>query len=296
RIMNLPDISGIKTIELLKAAQNISERYRSGKFYIANETEALAYALTRMPATYGAVHNALEYALEFYDGTVKTLLDVGAGTGAATMAADSLLELDEITCIEREELMFNLGKKLFENANWVKQDLNTATLPKADLVIASYVLVENNANLVDKLWNAANEILLIVEPGTPNCCAQLKELRRNLIQKGADILAPCPHVEDCENDWCHFTCRIARSKIHKLLKGGDAPYEDEKFSYLALSKNNNRRTNARILRHPIIDTGYVKLNVCTKNGIEDITVTKKNGELYKQARKAKCGDSFNFSV
>ena len=94
------------------------------------------------------------------------------------------------------------------------------------------------------------------------------------------------------NDWCHFSTRVARSKLHKVLKGGDAPYEDEKYSYIAFSKSPCNRCKNRILRHPQIISGHITLEVCSKDGLNTIKVTKKDKELFKVARKAKVGDEF----
>ena len=95
------------------------------------------------------------------------------------------------------------------------------------------------------------------------------------------------------DDWCHFTCRVARSRLHKLLKGGEAPYEDEKFAFLAVAKQPVRQAQARVLRHPVKGPGHITLQLCTAEGLQSRTVTKKDGPLYKKAGKAACGDSFD---
>ena len=296
--------------QLKNAAEEISRRYRQetgrGKTLLRGDVEAAAYALARMPATFGAVAAALEYTLEATDFAPKTLLDVGAGTGAACWAADALLPLEQVTCLEREAAMRQLGQELMregsetlQEAEWLAADLTAdAPLPKAELVVASYVVGELSSEtrwaVLQKLWEAAEGMLLIIEPGTPAAFAQIEEMRRKLVQRGAHIAAPCPHEQPCrlmEQDWCHFTCRVPRSRLHKLLKGGDAPYEDEKFSYLALTKFAVCHDKARILRHPQIAKGQIGLTLCGINENQSIFVKKKDGALFKIARKAKCGDA-----
>ena len=76
----------------LKAcAQQISERYRTesgrGKRLLTTYDEAAAYALVRMPATYGAVEAALSWSMQCCDLELRNLLDCGAGSGAASWAA-----------------------------------------------------------------------------------------------------------------------------------------------------------------------------------------------------------------
>ena len=95
------------------------------------------------------------------------------------------------------------------------------------------------------------------------------------------------------DDWCHFRVRVARSRLHKRLKGGDAPFEDEKFCYLAVAKPGVavRPAGARILRHPAKQAGFVELAVCTAAGTREVRrVTKKQGAAFRAARKADAGD------
>src|ERR1043166_10274342 len=68
----------------------ISKNYRDGggSGTIRSETDALAYALARMPATYAAVTAGLNALCEARpEFAPKTLLDIGAGPGTASWAA-----------------------------------------------------------------------------------------------------------------------------------------------------------------------------------------------------------------
>ncbi|MBQ1237452.1 MAG: rRNA methyltransferase [Oscillospiraceae bacterium] len=301
------------TAELAKEAAAISRRYRdevgAGKRLVTTDLSALTYAIMRMPATFGAVSSALGYTLALSDFEPSTLLDVGAGTGAAAFAADEALFLQEVTCLEREKAMAKLGQEwmksgsdALENARWIDGDITAdAALPKAQLVTAAYVLGElseaDRQAAALRLWDACEGILLLVEPGTPAASAQLKTLRGLLLDAGAHLIAPCPHQKDCplgKDDWCHFTCRVSRSRLHKQVKGGDAPYEDEKFSYLAVSRFPTQKAAARVLRHPRIESGNITLQLCTDEGIVTRKVTKKEGAAFKAARKADCGDVYPY--
>ena len=92
-------------------------------------------------------------------------------------------------------------------------------------------------------------------------------------------------------DWCHFTVRVQRTKLHKQLKGGDAPYEDEKFCFLALTKEPPKAAcAARVLRHPQIGPGRIVLTLCENGGVQNRVVTKKD-PLWKRARKIGAGDA-----
>ncbi|WP_426348332.1 small ribosomal subunit Rsm22 family protein [Alloiococcus sp. CFN-8] len=296
---------------LIKTSENITKKYRNesgrGKRLIVDDQEALVYSIVRMPATYSSISSVLKYVFEYNAYDIKTVLDVGAGTGAATWAImEAIDDVEMVTCIEREEAMIKLGKALMEEeefynrVSWINSDACNMNLSENyDLIIASYALNEltesDRERVVNNLWNHANKLLVIIEPGTPVGFSHIKIIRNNILKEVGNIIAPCPHSKACpmeEDNWCHFSCRVSRTKLHKLLKGGDVPYEDEKYSYVAFSKESSGLCDSRILRHPIIETGRVTLELCTDSGLESKTVTKKQKELYKAARKSKWGDSF----
>ena len=143
--------------------------------------------------------------------------------------------------------MRRLGQELMDNscdapgnAVWKAGDIGSTELPERDIVISSYVLNEmspkQRAEAAVRLWEKTAELLLVIEPGTPAGFSGLMEIRSLLLSKGAFVAAPCVSCGDCplpENDWCHFTVRVQRSRLHKLIKEADVPYEDEKFSYMA---------------------------------------------------------------
>ncbi len=294
---------------LAERAQALSETYRANHRQdriVTQRDQALAYAAARMPATYGAIYHALEESLRYCPGPLVTLTDVGAGTGAASWAADALLDLEAITCLEREDAMRQVGTALMRNgsaalrrATWRPFDLRLESLPQADLVIAAYILNElpetEQIAALERLWQATRGILLIVEPGTPVATVSLQRMRSHLLQQGAHLAAPCPHADACPvlpPDWCHFACRVSRSRVHRLAKGGDAPYEDEKFSYMVFSRWEAPRVQTRVLRHPQVHPGFVGLTLCEADGIHTRTVSKKEGPLFKAARKARAGEAF----
>ena len=303
------EIEKIELKKLKQSAQDISEKYRDKSLnkmstrLITSKEDAVAYAVSRMPATYGAVYSALEHSLEMMPNErITSLLDVGAGTGTATWAVNELLDVESNICVENEDYMLNLGKILMknviDNVQWIKKNIITDNIEqKADLVISSYVLneikTENRNQILEKLWNSARKLLLIIEPGTPEGYNQIKEIRDYFIKKGANIVAPCAHEKECKiskDDWCAFSCRVSRTKVHKMLKEGDAPYEDEKFSYIAISKTKTEKVN-RILRNPKIENGRITLKLCTTEGnIEEKTITKKEKERFKTAKKLNNGD------
>jgi len=83
-------LQGLSRVDAASRAALISKTYRDGggSGAIRSETDALAYALSRMPATYAAVTASLNAVREITPGLAPaSMLDVGAGPGTATWAA-----------------------------------------------------------------------------------------------------------------------------------------------------------------------------------------------------------------
>lgn len=177
-------INSNKVKELIQNTKNLSEKYRNesgnSKRLLTTSKEATAYSLFRMPATYGAVYRALEHTFNLIEDEIHTMLDVGAGTGAASWAASELLGINNIICLEREKAMLELGSNLvkcsslegLKKSKWLQRDLVKDNIEeKAELVIASYVLNEmkkdERMKVLKKLWNSTEKVLVIIEPGTP---------------------------------------------------------------------------------------------------------------------------------
>lgn len=293
-----------KDIKCIKAAAlRLSENYRREAHISASEkNELLAYCVMRMPATFGAVSRALELALEEFGEAdeISSVLDAGAGTGAAAAAAEIITGCADITCLERSRNMLELGRMFAPNLKWREYDLTNGINEQADLVICSYCLNELpeacRKPVTVSLAKAANKLLVITEPGTPKSFEELKRTREELIGLGMKIIAPCPTNNACplpEDDWCHFTARIARSKLHKQLKGGEVPYEDEKFCFLAAAweTDEHKPGISRIIRHPIIEPGKITLRLCSEDGVYDKIVTRSSPQ-FKKARKSNAGDGW----
>ena len=300
-------LSKNKAKEIIENAKIISNRYRNndgkGKRLLTEKSEAISYAISRMPATYVAVYSAVGQTIENYEENLQTLFDIGAGTGAATWAVTDLIEITDIKCFERESNMINIGKKLMNNTElskvkWKQFDiLQDNITERADIVITSYMINELPENEKDvaikKLWNATNKLLIIIEPGTPAGFKNVLKVREELLKDGGYIVAPCTHQGECQiskDDWCAFYARVFRNAIHRQSKNGELGYEDEKFSYIAFSKVPIQNTESRILRHPQIYKGYVNVKLCTKDGIQEKKYSKKDGEIYKKVRKLEAGE------
>lgn len=305
-------LAGVSVSDLATAARSLSQRYRDevrdGRLHLSDDRLALAYIATRMPATYAAVHAALSALAEQQpDFAPRSLLDLGAGPGTVMWAAADIWSgMEAVTLVETSPAIRTLGERLAAGSSvaridWRAADLR-ADLPEAqhDLVTLAYVLDElapkHRGALVDRLWSLSRHALLIVEPGTTAGWRRILEARAQLIADGAHILAPCPHALACpiaEPDWCHFAARVQRSRLHRLAKDAEVPWEDEKFIYLAASRTPAAQPASRVLDRPESASGRVKLKLCQPEGTATHRlITRREGDLFRRARRVDWGDRF----
>ena len=281
------------------AAAELSEAYRARRTLSLSTPERLtAYLVTRMPATYAASYSVIgEVRRLLGDRPVATVLDVGAGAGAASLAARRWFPAARLMLIERDPAMAEAAREFLPDAEILPRDLGHGDrLPPADLVLASYSFSEFSASarLAISLWTAARVALAIVEPGTPRNFQLLLDVRGQLLEGGASLLAPCPGPVPCPmvgGDWCHFGARVERSSLHRRLKGGALGYEDEKYSYLAFVRDPVPPAVTRIVRRPEHRPGLIALEVCTPQGLRQVRATKRDRDLFREARHAGWGDA-----
>jgi len=280
---------------LKRAATALSEAYREGRTPRLPDAErTAAYLVTRMPATYAAAHTVLgEVALRA--GAIGSILDAGAGTGAASLAAREHFPDAAITMLERDGALSSAARQWLPHAKLLSGDIaRLEVLPPHDLVIAVYALGEFGEAMAARLWQAARVALVVIEPGTPRGFALIRKIRGELLEAGARMIAPCPAETACplaDPDWCHFAARVERSSLHRRVKGGELGYEDEKFSYVALARQPVELPAARIIRHPQHRPGLVEIATCTAAGLATERVTKRDRDRFRAARKAAWGDA-----
>jgi ribosomal protein RSM22 (predicted rRNA methylase) len=261
-----------------------------------------------MPATYAAVTaglNALrEVTPEF---APKSLLDVGAGPGTATWAAaEAFSSLQDFALLDANPalraLALDLGRDStrLRDLNYQRGDARAALAEAdtADLVVASYMIGEiggeEQTALAALMWAKTRDTLLIVEPGTPAGYGRIIALRAQLIAAGAHVAAPCPHDGACPlrpPDWCHFSQRLPRSRAHQQIKGAELPFEDEKFSYVALTRAPAARHPARVLAQPVVTKIEVTAKLCTADGLAMTKVSRRAKADFARARRWRWGDA-----
>lgn len=299
---------------LTAASAELSNRYRSPdrdkvQDFMTSDQHRLAYLAVRLPATFAVVKKVLqECRKQMPEFCPKTFCDVGAGPGTASWAAaDVFPQLATVTMHEKDTGWLQLGRSLMQASSlsalraavWKETDLlKESGFGRHDIVILSYVIGELPLDVMSRLvsdaWSCVDQMLVIIEPGTPHGFERIRAVREQLINAGAYMVAPCPHHNKCpmaNGDWCHFAQRLERSSLHMAIKEVSLGYEDEKYSYVAFSKKPVALPEARILRHPQHHSGHTEFVLCARDGLEKRTISRRHKELFKKAKKLDWGDA-----
>ena len=291
--------AGVRFATLEPIFLELSQAYREGRgISPATSDTVTAYLATRMPATYAAAHAALgELRKRLGSTPVASVLDAGAGTGAASLAALDWFGPFQITLVEREPAMAEVARQVLPEAEIRQEDfIRIREFPPHDLVIASYALGETpRPEVVSRLWQAARIALVVIEPGTPRGFSLISNIRSTLLSAGAHMIAPCPGEGPCPlavPDWCHFGARVERTSLHRRLKQAERNYEDEKFSYIALGREAVVTADSRIICRPTQQPGLVILETCTPGGVATVRATKRNAAAFRAARRAAWGSEW----
>jgi ribosomal protein RSM22 (predicted rRNA methylase) len=222
-------------------------------------------------------------------------------------------DLQTITMLEPNPALRNLGRRLVESSPLAKAEFLSGSLdaekPKADVVVASYVLAElpedKAAAVAQDLWRDTGSALVLIEPGTPQGFARIRAARAALIEAGAHVAAPCTHDNACPmrsvgtsrsdqnkvDDWCHFSQRLSRSRDHMLLKDANVPFEDERYSYVVVTRE-KAVSGARILAPPLETKPGLTFKLCDENGLHAQFVATRDKDEYRRVRKRGWGDLF----
>jgi len=262
-----------------KSYFRLSENYRDQNYLELDLSQAVAYAQARMPATY----NVIRYVLDKFMNKCEIfseVLDVGAGVGALKIALRDYKVNYE--ALEKSEAMRKVFRKLNDN----KTKIYAETFQKFrsekqyQTIFVSYFIneIEDKNMVLEKIFELAKQYVFILEPGTPIGYKNILQAKKFANQLGWHVLLPCASI-DCNlsnSDWCHFSVRVPRTKLHMSLKKAVLPYEDEKFCYVIFSKKETEFSNNKtIIKRPIKKSGHVIFDVCTINGVQRIVKTDK---------------------
>ncbi len=299
--------------ELLKRSKSIHERYmereKDGEHFLHDRGDIMAYLAMRVPATYAQIMGALTQIQEVMPSfQPKSLLDIGSGPGTATWAAQSIFpSLKHATLVDREKQFLYFGQEIMQKAqiplatSWERSDIRTFSGTNYDLILVANVLNELSSHdvteLLQYLTARCTGIMVVIEPGTPNGFAIVQKAT---MASSLNIIAPYINskVTKSNDYWIHFPERFTRPEFQKRIRQhmrddslSASDWEEAKYSYVAMSKLPIEKSfYGRCVGKVEKQKGLVKVPLLTENGIETVTVLKRNKQAYNFAKEVRWGD------
>lgn len=293
----------------IPAAQHLSERYRSardGSALVQSALDALAYSAMLLPATYAQISGALQMIPPALTSTWQSALDIGSGPGTALWAlAQHLPQVTQFTAIERDAHFVALAQQLTHDlpgqVRFHTQDVTQAPgWEEHDVVIIAHVLNEltplQRQHVIASAWQAARQMLIIIEPGSPTFTSIISDARSQLIAAGGWVAAPCTHHHTCPSiathptEWCHFGQKVARPDFQRRARAAELGWEEAKFSMIAVSKTPITHSGARLMHDPIRHKGYIDLPICSGDGFTQPRILKRDTAAFRAVRHCRWGD------
>ena len=308
-------LEGVSLAEITSAADALSQRYRAevrdGRLHLSDERSALAYLATRMPATYAATRASLAAVAGALPGfSPVAMLDVGAGPARRSgRLRRSGLPFPMLLMLEASPAMRAWGEQALgfvRPANdRVARCRHQATVsPSAARANWSRWLMfsTNWRRRSATFWSTGygtqtSGVLVVVEPGTSNGWRRILAVRDQLNAAGAHIVGALPARRSLPAGVSRLVSlcspRVARSRIHRLAKDAEVPWEDEKFSYLAASRLPAATYGSRVIAPAERASGRVRLKLCQPDGSAvHRLVTRREGDAFREARRSDWGDVF----
>ncbi len=205
------------------------------------------------------------------------VFEVGSGAGNFQLALfESGIDCD-YGVIEKSNTAFELHNDLCDFFN-IKRPQRLKKIPNSGCGIFSYSI-----NEIETPHLRSNHFL-IIEPSQTDQSRRLMAWRKQLIESGYSILAPCTHQQDCpllihsKTDFCHdrfFPDRpdwLIELESYMPIKNRSLTH-----SYLIGSKilKNSTEHHARVIGDTLFENGKVRQAICRDSNREFISVLTK---------------------
>ncbi len=273
---------------------------------------AALYMITKGRSIMGVMEKIIRQNLDVFND-VESVVDFGGGPGTFLFALSKFKTLNKYTNVEQSNAFIGVMNVLVEeflsssvphvhvdsiSGNYI--ELESQDIPANDLCVFSYTFCECDNSLAGLSALVENSnMVLIIEPGTPAGFSNIIQARDKLIEEGFSAIAPCTAsngfcpLRDSESEWCHFIERLDRSRVQKHLIKGELGYEDEKYSYLLMSKYPIHLDGKRIISRPDITKYSVSFDVCSEKNGHIVVKKRENKGKFKIMKKSIRGDLYS---
>ncbi|KAG0299146.1 37S ribosomal protein S22 [Linnemannia gamsii] len=288
--------------------------------------ESVAYIAAMAPTTFSAIKNVLqEVNKRVPDLNPKTFLDFGTGPGTAIWAANEVWEKPvKYTGVDTSMAMLETAEEILDNLSTNGTPIPSVTFKpfmshgakaaKYDVVMSAFALSELTTpalrkSTLEHLWDSTNDMLILVDRGTPSGFRILAEAREQILgldldrvitkpkydaygeliqeepivrPEPAHVVAPCPHDKVCpiyeslsrDSQWCHFSQKVQRPDFLRKTKHSKDNYEDAKYTYVVLRKG-PRPSFTRASTQAASEASITSVSSVTEDSATDPSLKKK---------------------
>lgn len=215
----------------------------------------------------------------------KTFIDLGAGPGTFSLAFREWAEAPvKVIQAETSTVMREQARKLWEGLH-PGEPLEQWSKPRSEK--GSFLLFGHSANemgareAIKYIQEIDPDHILFIEPGTKSFMREILEIRRTLLQKGFNVLFPCPGTGECPmqgrvDDWCHQFIHVRHAQdVERLTQLAKKDRRLLPLTVHAYSKTFAHRDSERIVRvHPETKFSY-EWDVCTGDSVVRSQVMKR---------------------
>lgn len=291
----------LATGALARAIVDRSERYTSDRAHLSSPADPDADLAAR--AVFFTPTDAMKVTLPLAElirrGGLPArrplrIADVGAGCGAMTLGALTMLDDAEIVAIDRDERALAIMRAAVGRPIETRvADVTKAAIPPCDLVLIGTTLNELAGEaalaLVERALAAIADdgAVIVIEPALRTTTRALHAIRDSLITRGrGHIFAPCTRrIAPCTaladpDDWCHEDRPLAlpprTAELARLTHLRDSGM---KFSYLVIRTQPLALADEgawRIVSAPRISKGKLELIGCGERGRFPLRLLKRN--------------------
>ncbi|KAF9312614.1 37S ribosomal protein S22 [Podila horticola] len=218
--------------------------------------ESTAYIAAMSPTTYSAISNVLEEVnRRVPDLDPKTILDFGTGPGTAIWAANEVWKKPiQYTGVDTSMAMLETAEMILDSLSTSGEAIKNVAFkpfmshgPKAqkfDVVMSAFVLSELTSpalrrSTLEHLWNSTNDMLILIDRGTPSGFKILAEAREQILGLDVDLYKPKPKYDNFGNILPQEEpdpLEPAHVLAPRKTKHSKENFEDAKYTYVVLRK------------------------------------------------------------
>lgn len=229
--------------------------------------------------------------------SIENVADFGSGLGAGSFPFLLSQNLKSLTSIEHSKVAQSLHRQLLHSTLFERCEKNWSSADEgkpAQVAIFSYSFTE-----LSKLPPLAekSDYLILIEPATQEDGRRLLEVRKNFVERGYQVLAPCTHQGQCPlltqtvRDWCHDRIAITMPMwFQEIEKHLPIKNKTLTFSYLILAHPKVKKTapigKTRVIGDLLMEKGKARQMICRGENREFLSWMSRNGEPQEIPRGA----------